>query len=115
MRFTKGQTSIAFAILAIVILFALIGLVFVIDIPTTVTGRGQDALMTLDPPYEYPDKQGCRMNEPLDECLERMPLTQKNLGRYRPSSRDIYGGEVPSSSSTIDYKYGAPRYAWMNR
>lgn len=50
---TKAQ-GVAFAILGIVVLFALIGLVCVLSRETTVTGKAYDAILLIDPPFEYP-------------------------------------------------------------
>jgi len=50
----KKAQGTAFAILALVALFALLGLVITLSRETTVTGKGYDVLASINPPYEYP-------------------------------------------------------------
>ncbi len=89
------------AILGIVILFAIIGLVFIFNSEPTVTGRGYDAAMFTGPP-DVPSRYWAQNDETYEEYMARMEKTGLeqsiyNQGRYRPNSRSVYDNSAVAS------------------
>lgn len=97
-RFKQAQVGLALVILVIVALVALAGLVFIFK--GTVTGRGYDAAMFIDAPYEW--DRNLLEQSTVEQAETSTNAWQIQQGRYRPTGFQPYSPDLPSFPSTMD-------------